>query len=288
MIARLGAVLLVVAVAALALGWNGVAAERAAVETRLHPGWNLVGWLEEPEMVGTLFQRVHGLESVQVEETRPGLGIGLPWRTLTATSGESVRTGDVVWLRIGGAREVTLRQEPSSRFPSEQLPPGWNAVVWAWGGELWPAIETIQQTAWEDDEQHLSAWTAAGAVVGAQLRSIWRWNAREQRFETHRRGDAPAGPADAPLDVQVGEGLLIELAHAANWGAPLTRSCASRCGWLSATWRRSMTWLRVRIRSSGPQSGDPSVPSPGRLGTRHGLLANMWTTLMWSETVRRG
>lgn len=198
---------------------EAVGATNQEIEIHLHPGWNLVGWLEDDSPIDVLFERLPQLEAVHLQDEVHDADSGLRWSRATEGTDTRVLTGDPMWLLIGGANAVALKQQATS-VPPRNLSPGVNAVTWAWPKDLWPGRDLLTHTAWTDAEKHLHPWDAVAAVVGAQLRGFWRWDAKFQSFKLYVRGQEVVPDGRTTRELAPGEAILVMQTGNGSWSRP--------------------------------------------------------------------
>ncbi|MYJ58245.1 MAG: hypothetical protein F4088_05110, partial [Chloroflexi bacterium] len=73
MLRHIGVVLAAAVSAVVVLGTLGQADDgEAFIVTELHPGWNLIGWVQEPTPVDELFDSVAELDRIAVYDSASG------------------------------------------------------------------------------------------------------------------------------------------------------------------------------------------------------------------------
>ncbi len=191
---------------ALAIGWglasgSGIAEAESASEdsatitTRLHPGWNLVGWVGPETPVADLFEELPALQQVSARDAEAGAWVQARPRSRSAAHGLRLLTpGMGLWFWIGGNETVEWTRPAGAESVLLQLHRGLNLAAW-FGG---PA-------SLEDALARLG-----NAVVRARL-----WDPVTQGYETYDPDDAnTAGVLDA---VTPGDGLRIDLTGKTLW-----------------------------------------------------------------------
>lgn len=196
-----------------------VVADSRSIEVTLHPGWNLIGWLEPDAPVDALFERIPRLQAVRGPDENRASKRGMRWRDLPEGSSERISTGDTIWLLVGGARPVEMEQR-ATKVPPLQLAPGVNAVTWAWPQEVWPGRDLLAWTAWSEDEKPLLPWDAVSAVVRSDLVGFWRWHAEEQAYELYLRGQPGGSERGSASELEPGEAIVLLLSGHAEWSLP--------------------------------------------------------------------
>ena len=197
---------------------NADASAQRSIATELHPGWNLVGWLESPVPLDSLFARVPSLQVACWLDRSVGSTPTMQWQCGSDDAEVRVRTGDSLWLRITGDHTVTLTQQ-EHHVPASSLDVGWNAVVWAWDDSHWPELSLLPGAS-EDNERRLHPWDAAAAIVGERLVGILQWDPRNQAWKSYIRKVATDGHHDSAQALNPGESLLILLTGSADWTGP--------------------------------------------------------------------
>ncbi len=167
--------------------------ERETVTTLLHPGWNMVGWVDRTTHVRQIFEAIPELTEIRGWDTRDQR-----YRRSTPTSTgyrmSRVSHGQGVWLHIESDAVVEWVRPVWDRYALLALEAGLNLTGWT-GRDAEPV-------------------DAAFARFGDSLRVAWRWDAEAQRFQVYVPG---AGDLNTLETLNRGDGLLVDLSGEVSW-----------------------------------------------------------------------
>ncbi|MYK69245.1 MAG: hypothetical protein F4020_06815, partial [Gammaproteobacteria bacterium] len=168
--------------------------DTARFTTRLHPGWNMVGWIEPDTTTAALFGAMPALDAVYVWDSGERA-----YRTVqrgsTAGGIDELSTGMGVWLYIRSDAPVAWERAVSDQSALLSLTAGHNLVAW-----LGPDETPIE---------------AALARFGDALVGAASWDAEVQRYARYRR-DAPDA-VNTLRRLRLGDALWLELASETWW-----------------------------------------------------------------------
>ena len=130
MLRHIGVVLAAAVSAVVVLGTLGQADDgEAFIVTELHPGWNLIGWVQEPTPVDELFDSVAELDRIAVYDSASGT-----WsekaRAEQSEGQWTLRSGRAYWLHVSGERAIEWMRERGSYSNDIELKSGSNFVAW--------------------------------------------------------------------------------------------------------------------------------------------------------------
>ena len=186
-----------VALATLALAAPGAPPPRAeassgeTITTRLHPGWNMVGWVGPATPMSELFEAIPALERLyawDADEQRYR-------RAVRGRDGDlpMVAPGMGLWLWLGGDSTVEWVRPTYDEGVLLDLRSGRNLLGWTG----------------EDGARVADAL----APFGRDLVQVWRWDSKTQRYIPYPPGSGSFGLATLAR----GEALRIELARDKRW-----------------------------------------------------------------------
>ena len=168
-----------------------------SITTKLHPGWNLVGWLGPEAPAAELFEAIPALKQAYAwngEEQRYLLAE-------PASTGPQdlvgLTPGMGLWLLIDGESPVPWTRSVVAEGLVLPLHPGRNLVVWS-GDEAGPVGDTLTR-------------------LGDKVLVALRWEAASQRWESYYSW---VDGIDALSGLNRGDALLLELAAGASWWVP--------------------------------------------------------------------
>ena len=167
----------------------------APVATRLHPGWNLNGWMGPDTTAGDLFDAVPALQVVAAWDDDAGRYAWARRGGKVPPSLERVTRGRALFLWVGGTEAVAWTRPASAEGMLLTLPSGYSLVGWA-GLDGTPIAEAVGRF--------------GSALVGAS-----RWNAETQSYERYEPGTEE--PAEGMPVLQHGDALWVELSAEARW-----------------------------------------------------------------------
>ena len=167
--------------------------EAPTVTTRLHPGWNMVGWVGNTTSVTDLFAAIPELEQVRGWDTE-AQRFRRSTRTSVGYRMGRLTPGQGLWLEVSGEATVDWERPVSERFVLLSLEAGLNLVGWT-GSDGTPVEEAFRR-------------------FGDEVRYAFRWNAEAQRFDAYLPG---AGPLNTLAELNRGDAIWVELAREARW-----------------------------------------------------------------------
>ncbi len=162
-------------------------ASDATITTTLHPGDNLIGWVEADAPTDHVFDQIPELQSIRSSSS------GSTWFVHRRASGEARRgrlleIGRGYWFHLVSERPIEWERRMSEHAADHQLGPGQHVVAWA-GTDGVPfrhamlAIDGAPSHAWLWDSRHqrIISWSArtrdlvsvsAPGVTGLGWRSL--------------------------------------------------------------------------------------------------------------------
>ena len=178
---------------ALIMSAKSAAASDDSFSTTLHPGWNLIGWIQADASVDQVFEQIAELDLIvdaagtQAARSEPG-------------SLRRLLSGEGYWFRLNADAPVEWIRPASRVSNTVDVAAGVSIAPWAGGANV-PIGAALDE-------------------LGDNLRVAWRWDPAAQDFRSWSPRFRPPYADDLPL--RHGDALMLSLTAPATWEQPST------------------------------------------------------------------
>ena len=165
------------------------------ITTRLHPGWNSVGWVGAEAHAAELFDAIPMLWKISAYDSEEHRYREVIWTSTPRRDIGALTPGRALWLYVAGDAPIEWRRRASADGVLLSLQAGLNFV--GWSGRDGATIED------------------AVARFGDALGFVARWNAQTRRYEYY--DPAARDAANTLSELHRGDALWVELSGDARW-----------------------------------------------------------------------